>query len=154
MKQFKSKVLRQSDEFQENYTNMLQLVEELNKKLKDSQFEGRESTINRHHSQGKLLARERIEMLLDPDSPFLELMPLADCDKPDSQPTSIAGIGLVWSVSRPFFPRKLTPTHWCATKSQTNSANADTKILTPLKFLVFPLVGLPESVCIFSFYSF
>lgn len=78
---------------------MLQLVEQLNQKLKDSQFEGRESTIQRHHSQGKLLARERIEMLIDPDSPFLELMALADCDKPDSQPTSISGIGLVWCVA-------------------------------------------------------
>jgi acyl-CoA carboxylase subunit beta len=31
----------------------------------------------RHHSRGKLTARERIELLIDPDSPFLELSPLA-----------------------------------------------------------------------------
>ena len=31
----------------------------------------------RHHDRGKLTARERIELLLDPDSPFLELSPLA-----------------------------------------------------------------------------
>ncbi|MGP9020187.1 acyl-CoA carboxylase subunit beta [Streptomyces sp. BR1] len=31
----------------------------------------------RHHKRGKLLARERIELLLDPDTPFLELSPLA-----------------------------------------------------------------------------
>ena len=31
----------------------------------------------RHRSRGKLLARERIELLIDPDSPFLELSPLA-----------------------------------------------------------------------------
>ena len=31
----------------------------------------------RHHARGKLLARERIELLVDPDSPFLELSPLA-----------------------------------------------------------------------------
>jgi acetyl-CoA carboxylase carboxyltransferase component len=33
--------------------------------------------IERHRSRGKLLVRERIEMLLDPDTPFLELSPLA-----------------------------------------------------------------------------
>ncbi|TDB90620.1 acyl-CoA carboxylase subunit beta [Actinomadura sp. KC216] len=32
--------------------------------------------IERHRARGKLLARERIELLVDPDSPFLELMPL------------------------------------------------------------------------------
>ncbi len=31
----------------------------------------------RHRARGKLLARERIELLVDPDSPFLELSPLA-----------------------------------------------------------------------------
>ena len=31
--------------------------------------------VERHHARGKLLARERIELLLDPDSPFLELSP-------------------------------------------------------------------------------
>ena len=33
--------------------------------------------MNRHHARGKLLARERIELLVDRDSPFLELMPVA-----------------------------------------------------------------------------
>nr|WP_245928872.1 carboxyl transferase domain-containing protein [Murinocardiopsis flavida] len=33
--------------------------------------------VDRHRARGKLLARERIELLLDPDSPFLELSPLA-----------------------------------------------------------------------------
>ncbi|MBV8862490.1 MAG: acyl-CoA carboxylase subunit beta, partial [Mycobacterium sp.] len=33
--------------------------------------------VERHHSRGKLTARERIELLVDPDSPFLELCALA-----------------------------------------------------------------------------
>ncbi|HUO37783.1 MAG TPA: carboxyl transferase domain-containing protein, partial [Mycobacterium sp.] len=33
--------------------------------------------VERHHARGKLTARERIELLIDPDSPFLELCPLA-----------------------------------------------------------------------------
>ena len=38
---------------------------------------GGEKYVTRHRSRGKLLARERIELLLDPDAPFLELSPLA-----------------------------------------------------------------------------
>ncbi|MEE2059461.1 acyl-CoA carboxylase subunit beta [Rhodococcus artemisiae] len=38
---------------------------------------GGEKYVRRHHDRGKLLARERIELLIDPDSPFLELSPLA-----------------------------------------------------------------------------
>lgn len=38
---------------------------------------GGEKYVQRHHKRGKLLARERIELLVDPDSPFLELSPLA-----------------------------------------------------------------------------
>jgi acetyl-CoA carboxylase carboxyltransferase component len=38
---------------------------------------GGEKYVRRHHGRGKLLARERIELLIDPDSPFLELSPLA-----------------------------------------------------------------------------
>ena len=38
---------------------------------------GGEKYVERHTSAGKLLARERIELLLDPDAPFLELSPLA-----------------------------------------------------------------------------
>jgi len=33
--------------------------------------------VERHRERGKLLPRERIELLVDPDSPFLELSPLA-----------------------------------------------------------------------------
>src|SRR5689334_25427507 len=38
---------------------------------------GGEKYVKRHHDRGKMTARERIEMLIDPDSPFLELSALA-----------------------------------------------------------------------------
>ena len=38
---------------------------------------GGQKYVERHHARGKLTARERIEALVDPDSPFLELCPLA-----------------------------------------------------------------------------
>ena len=41
---------------------------------------GGERYVARHRARGKLLARERIELLLDPDSPFLELSPVAGAE--------------------------------------------------------------------------
>ncbi|GAA1277056.1 acyl-CoA carboxylase subunit beta [Saccharothrix xinjiangensis] len=53
----------------------------------------------RHHARGKLLARERVELLVDPDSPFLELSPLAawGTDYPVGA-SVVTGIGVVEGV--------------------------------------------------------
>ncbi|WP_017622631.1 acyl-CoA carboxylase subunit beta [Nocardiopsis chromatogenes] len=53
----------------------------------------------RHRSRGKLLARERIELLLDPDAPFLELSPLAawGSDYPVGA-SVVTGVGVVEGV--------------------------------------------------------
>ncbi|MFC4585472.1 acyl-CoA carboxylase subunit beta [Sphaerisporangium corydalis] len=55
--------------------------------------------VERHHRRGKLLARERVELLVDPDSPFLELSPLAawGTDFPVGA-SVITGIGVVEGV--------------------------------------------------------
>ncbi|MEV0948129.1 carboxyl transferase domain-containing protein [Rhodococcus sp. NPDC049939] len=60
---------------------------------------GGEKYTERHKKRGKLLARERIELLLDPDSPFLELCPLAawGSDFPVGGST-VVGIGVVEGV--------------------------------------------------------
>ncbi|MCW0191334.1 MAG: acyl-CoA carboxylase subunit beta [Rhodococcus sp.] len=60
---------------------------------------GGEKYTERHHQRGKLLARERIELLLDQDSPFLELCPLAawGSDFPVGAST-VVGIGVVEGV--------------------------------------------------------
>jgi acyl-CoA carboxylase subunit beta len=53
----------------------------------------------RHRERGKMLARERIEALLDPDTPFLELMPLAGWGTADPLGAgSVVGIGVVSGV--------------------------------------------------------
>jgi acetyl-CoA carboxylase carboxyltransferase component len=53
----------------------------------------------RHRARGKLLARERIELLLDEDSPFLELSPLAAYGSPYTVGASVVtGIGVVSGV--------------------------------------------------------
>ena len=52
--------------------------------------------VERHRARGKLLARERIELLIDPDSPFLELSPLAGCGTGFAVGGSVVtGIGVV-----------------------------------------------------------
>jgi acetyl-CoA carboxylase carboxyltransferase component len=55
--------------------------------------------VERHHQRGKLLARERIELLLDPDSYFLELSPLAGWGSDFTVGASlVTGIGVVEGV--------------------------------------------------------
>lgn len=72
-----TEVDKSSPEFRENDTHMRQLVTELRENISRIVRGGGEKAIERHRSKGKLLARERIDMLLDPGSPFLELSQLA-----------------------------------------------------------------------------
>ena len=60
---------------------------------------GGEKYVQRHRGRGKLLARERIELLLDPDTPFLELSPLAawGSDYPLGA-SLVTGIGVIEGV--------------------------------------------------------
>ncbi|MGZ4608868.1 MAG: acyl-CoA carboxylase subunit beta [Actinomycetes bacterium] len=60
-----------------NRTAMLGKLDELAAEHAKALGGGGHKYVARHHERGKLLARERIELLLDPDSPFLELSPLA-----------------------------------------------------------------------------
>ncbi len=66
-----------SDEFRENAAWMRGMVERLREQEALVRAGGGPRSVDRHHSRGKLLARERIERMLDHDSPFLELSPLA-----------------------------------------------------------------------------
>ncbi|TCM45620.1 acyl-CoA carboxylase subunit beta [Kribbella sp. VKM Ac-2568] len=60
---------------------------------------GGEKYVARHHKRGKLLARERIELLLDPDTAFLELSPLAGWGSDFTVGASlVTGIGVVEGV--------------------------------------------------------
>ena len=66
-----------SPEFAENAARMREQVDELRAQLAAVRTGGGEAAVERHRARGKLLARERIDLLLDPDSPLLELSPLA-----------------------------------------------------------------------------
>src|SRR3984957_3493850 len=54
-----------------------ELVSELRDRLRARALGGPEASRARHVSRGKLLPRDRVERLLDPGSPFLEIAPLA-----------------------------------------------------------------------------
>ncbi|UOW00312.1 carboxyl transferase domain-containing protein [Agrococcus sp. SCSIO52902] len=94
-----------SDEARANRAAMEQLVGELRERLARAALGGPEASRQRHVERGKLLARDRIDALLDPGSPFLEVAPLAAWGvygdaaegEPGDAPSAgvVAGIGLV-----------------------------------------------------------
>ena len=73
----KSQINPQSAEFQENAKHMHGLVEDLRLQLNQAAEGGSQSARARHQERGKLMARERIDHLLDKGSPFLEIGALA-----------------------------------------------------------------------------
>src|SRR6478609_9436902 len=72
-----SKVDRKSAEFAANGAAMRALVAELKARQQKSALGGGDAARAKHLARGKLLPRDRVEMLLDPGTPFLELSPLA-----------------------------------------------------------------------------
>ncbi|KAF9651901.1 carboxyl transferase [Thelephora ganbajun] len=86
-----------SPEFQEKARNMDILVEDLESKLAAARQGGGPKAVARMKSKGKLLPRERLALLLDPHSPFLELSALA-AHEVYSEP--IPGAGMVTGIGR------------------------------------------------------
>ncbi|KUL28389.1 carboxyl transferase domain-containing protein [Actinoplanes awajinensis] len=77
----------------------LQRLAVLEAALDEARAGGGEKWVTRHHARGKLLPRERIEMLLDQDSPFLELSPVAAWGSEFPVGASVVtGIGVVEDV--------------------------------------------------------
>jgi acetyl-CoA carboxylase carboxyltransferase component len=66
-----------SDAYVANRAANLELLAELDRLLEQARAGGGQRYVDRHRARGKLLARERVELLLDRDGPFLELSPLA-----------------------------------------------------------------------------
>jgi acetyl-CoA carboxylase carboxyltransferase component len=87
-----------SEAFRANRAHHLRLRTALEATLRRIEEGGPEKFRARHKERGKLLVRERIDRLLDPDSPFLELTPLAAHGVyEDEVPAAglVTGIGLV-----------------------------------------------------------
>ena len=88
-----------SDDYRSNRAEMQGLLDEVVAAMRTVPGIGGEKYVQRHHDRGKLLVRERIELLIDRDSPFLELSPLAAWGTGDPVGAgSTVGIGLVEGV--------------------------------------------------------
>ncbi|HXC50329.1 MAG TPA: carboxyl transferase domain-containing protein [Candidatus Limnocylindrales bacterium] len=98
MRKLTSQIRTTSPEFQENKARMEALAADLRARLEAARRGGPESSRKLHTSRGKLLPRERVERLLDPGSPFLELSPLAAGGLYDDQAPGagiLTGIGTI-----------------------------------------------------------
>jgi 3-methylcrotonyl-CoA carboxylase beta subunit len=87
-----------SAEFQSNERHHLALVEQLKERLEGVRKGGPESSVAIQRKRGKLLVRERVERLLDPGSPYLELSALAAWGRHEGEVPSagvVTGIGRV-----------------------------------------------------------
>jgi len=96
-----TKLNPRSEEFKASALQMRQLVGDLNARLAKIVAGGGEAARARHTARGKLLPRDRVEMLLDPDTPFLEIGALAGLDMYDGAAPGggiIAGVGRVAGV--------------------------------------------------------
>jgi 3-methylcrotonyl-CoA carboxylase beta subunit len=110
MAQLQSKINPRSEAFRAHAAAMQALVDDLNTRLAKIAEGGGADARAKHLARGKLLPRERVERLLDPDTPFLEIAPLAalglypEVDRSgntvDAAPCAglIAGIGRVAGV--------------------------------------------------------
>jgi 3-methylcrotonyl-CoA carboxylase beta subunit len=83
--------------FRANAAHNRALRDELWAKVAEAALGGNEKSRERHTSRGKLLPRERVERLLDPGSPFLEIGQLAACDMYHGE---VPGAGLIAGIGR------------------------------------------------------
>jgi 3-methylcrotonyl-CoA carboxylase beta subunit len=96
----RSRVDPASDEARANVVQMRTLVEDLQRRtasVAERGAAGDERSIQRHRERGKLPVRERIDRLLDPGSPFLELSALAANGLYDDE---APGAGMVTGIGR------------------------------------------------------
>lgn len=93
-----SHINRSDARFQANADHNRMLAAELRSRLAQVRQGGGERSQQRHREQGKLFVRDRIDRLLDPGSPFLEIAPLAAWELYDDETPAagiITGIGRV-----------------------------------------------------------
>jgi acetyl-CoA carboxylase carboxyltransferase component len=77
MEVIESKVDLKSEEYQKNYKEMTALVEDLNKELDIAMNQRSKKALDREKESGKIPAKKKLELLLDKNTPFLEIAPLA-----------------------------------------------------------------------------
>ena len=97
MELIESHIQTTSDDFRVNRERLELLVSELRDRRETAKLGGGEKYLKRHRDQGKMPVRERIDLLLDPDTPFLEMSPLAAWDMYEGK---APGAGVVTGIGR------------------------------------------------------
>ncbi|MEI9993889.1 MAG: carboxyl transferase domain-containing protein [Rhizomicrobium sp.] len=97
MSQLKSSLSPNTSAFKANAAAMAALVDELKSRQAVAALGGDERSRTRHTERGKLLPRERVERLVDPGAPFLELSPLAANGMYEGD---IHGAGIITGIGR------------------------------------------------------
>ncbi|KAJ5235730.1 uncharacterized protein N7469_004898 [Penicillium citrinum] len=136
------------EQFLANRASWDPILDKFEDALQKVAVEGNESSLRRHQSRGQLLPRDRISLLLDQDSPFLEVCAFAGYENEDSTPGAniIAGIGNV--CGKPCFLLSHVPT------SQGGAWNVMTvlKVNRCLEISMendLPLISLVQSAGVF-----
>ena len=98
MTAFKSNIQTESPTFKKQVKAYEEILSSFTKREKDFTSGGSERAVNNHKSKGKLLVRDRIELLIDPETTFLELSSLAAFGMKDNTFPSagiVTGIGQI-----------------------------------------------------------
>jgi acetyl-CoA carboxylase carboxyltransferase component len=93
-----TKIDKNSEAYQKNVESMQALVADLRAELKKAAEDRSQKALDREKSSGKLPAMKKLELLLDKNTPFLEISPLAAKDMYDGRiyrAGLLAGIGMV-----------------------------------------------------------
>ncbi len=91
-----TRVVTQAAGFRANREQYQTLIDRLRDELRYAVAGGGEAHVKRHHKRGKMLVRDRIDMLVDPFTPFLELSPLAAWGMYDNE---VPGAGVVTGIA-------------------------------------------------------
>jgi 3-methylcrotonyl-CoA carboxylase beta subunit len=92
-----TKISADSEDYRARAAHNRALAEKLRADVAEAAKGGPEKHRQRHVERGKLLPRDRVERLLDPGSPFLEIGQLAACDMYDSE---VPGAGIIAGIGR------------------------------------------------------
>ncbi len=98
MYKLETKIDVSSLEFKKNKEQFEEVLNKYKSTLREIRKGGTKRAVDKHKSRGKLLARERIDLLLDKNTPFLELSPLAAHGKYNNTFPSagiVTGIGVI-----------------------------------------------------------
>jgi 3-methylcrotonyl-CoA carboxylase beta subunit len=97
MSKLRTFVDKESEEFKRNAETYEELLEELRDRMEEARRGGGEKARKRHEERGKLPVRDRIDLLLDPNTAFLELSPLAAFGMYDGR---VPAAGIITGIGR------------------------------------------------------